>query len=328
MREKVNETMQISADISLPACLQLSPEVCLPVSGSFAYLHYKNVRFNLYDICAGNTKFNVALEMEVELPKDLTEEELTQLLDFKHRINGPIFIPYFDLHCFELESPGFVLYRVLQKAVWKLGFVADDLRCIRALDYKSMNKYVGPITISCKGRSATSEMPPDRWQRFADSGPMRPGERLTQAQVQLCLSSPLEDFEEYCIFSDMEYPRGRLDIAVVMLVTMLETEAYKTAKRIAPAVDPEDFNPRLYFGDKNYLKAGVPLFQGNADCYRDCHELWGSRHEIVHNGQNKVRKFNGTHGVDKRNLREISGREIKYFRQAALSAIDWMRQLP
>lgn len=327
MRQGVTEELQISADISIPATLQLLPDVLLPVSGSLSYPPYKNVYCTLCSIDEQSTHFNVALETEVELPKDLTEEELSQLIDFRHRNNGPIFIPFFNLICFELDSSGWALYNLFQLFVWKLGCAADDVRFIRALDHKSMDQHVGPITIACRGRSATSVVPKNIWPCFG-VGPFRPANPLSQAQVQMCLSAPLEDFEQYCVMSDIEYPRGRLDIAVVLLVTMLETEAYRTARRIDPTQEPPNFNPKKYFGDTNHLKAGIPLFQSNYDCYKGCHELWGTRHKIVHQGQNKVREFNGGHDVDKSKLRDLTGLEIRNFRCAALEAIEWMKKLP
>ena len=328
MRKKVAEKIRISAVIKIPAALEPVKGIDLPIDGSQFYLLKGEISFSLLSIEENSTHFRVSLDTEVDLPEDLTDEELTQTIDIGKRNSCSLFIPGFNGSYGVLDNP-FELYYQLKLVVWKLVFAADDVRFLRELDDKNMGEYFGPLTITCRGRSATSTIQKECFPRFADSGPFRPATHLTKDKVQQCLSTQLENYEKYCVLSDIEYPRGRLDVVVILLVTMLETEAYEAAKRILQVNDPKNFNPALYLGDiKNYLKAVTPFSQCNPKLYGDCHELWGARHEVVHNGRNAVRQYDGKHDVIEANLRDLSGRDIKNFRVASLAAIEWMRRLP
>lgn len=342
MREKKTEKLRISADISIPAALHLADEVSLPILGSCNYPPNETVCYTLHSISPasatnpGSTRFAVAWEIVADLPKDLTEEDLSQIVDFAHRGNGQTFISKFNFNCPALYYPGHMLYNYLIDAVWKLVFASRDVRFLQGLNVKSMAQHVGHLTITCMKMKVTEAIPETAWLRLGD-GLSHSVKLLTQPEIQICLSTPLDDVERNCVLSGIEYSRIRFDTAVVLLATMLETESYKAAKRILQIGDTEDFSPRKYFGDGgldkrgvvkgNYLGAKDPLYQSIPDCYKSCHELWGARHEIVHNGQNMVREFNGGHGVDKNMRREITGQDIWNFRQASLNAITWMKGL-
>jgi hypothetical protein len=324
MREKVTEKIQIAADISIPAALQ---DVVLPIEGSQAYSTNGEISCSLISIEETRTCFRVILDTEVDLPNDLTDEELAQIVNIGSRNHGSLFIPGFSPPN-EVTAPFQVLFDHLRQVVWKLVCAAEDVRFLRELDYKKMDQHFGPLTITCKGKTSTSGIPKNCFPRFADAGPFRPPTPLTKDKVQQCLSNPLERYEEYCVLSDIEYPRLRQDMVVVMLVTMLETEAYNTARKIKPNKELKHFNVRLYLGDCNYLDAGSPFYKCHPQAYKDCRELWGSRHEIVHNGREVVRVYEDEHKDGKYDRRNLTSQDIGKFRAASLAAIEWMRKLP
>jgi len=108
---------------------------------------------------------------------------------------------------------------------------------------------------------------------------------------------------------------------------MLETEAYSCFRRKKGVFPTKNYSPKTYLGETTLLNTAIPFSDIDPEAYAHCHELWGTRHEMVHNGQFKVRKYNGAHGVNKEDLRDFGGFDLRNFRAAALSAVRWLQSL-
>lgn len=322
LRETASERLQLKTTISIPRALNLGKDVVLPISGKISY-DSSIVSYLLVSASAEKTVFEIELDMSVDFPKDMTDDEWAEVLDRSRRLG---FFAIWMAGCQPINfHPGFVLYNNIEPIVWKLACASDDVRFVLAFQETPMDKQVGPVLITCKGKSETIFFPENTYPGMSQ-GIYRSPRPLFSTEVQRCLSNPLQEYEIFCVLSDMEYPRYRIDIEVVLLATMLETEAYRTALRIRGEAE-KYFNPNEYFGENNYLSIGEPFFKQDPKSYAICHELWGARHEIAHNGRKKVRVFNGRHGVDKNNLRDLTAQDIRDFRSAALAAVEWMKNL-
>lgn len=321
-RETASERLQLKTTISIPRALSLGQDVVLPISGKIIY-DSSIVSYLLVYVSAEKTMFEIELDMSVDLPKDMTDEEWDKILNYTKGTG--IFLIYHAGRQPLSFHPGYLLYNNIEPIVWKLACASDDVRFVLAFQETPMDKQVDPVLITCKGKSETIFFPENTYPGMSQ-GIYRSPRPLFSTEVQRCLSNPLQEYEIFCVLSDMEYPRYRIDIEVVLLATMLETEAYRTAHRIRGEAE-KYFNPNEYFGENNYLRIAEPFFKQDPKSYAICHELWGARHEIAHNGRKKVRVFNGRHAVDKNNLRDLTAQDIRDFRSAVLAAVEWMKNL-
>lgn len=327
MRESVTVEIQLSAVITIPSVLEVEAGLILPINGSQPYLPNGTITFSLLSIDQTSkcTQFKVNLATDVDLPKDLSSDELLQIVNIEKRKSCDLFFPLFDYSGSVLDRP-FELYFQLKSVIWKLVFSLNSVRFIQEFDDTKMADYFGPLTITCKGMSVTSDIPKDFFPKYG-RGLFRSATLLTRDKIEECLSTPLEDFELNCVFSDIEYSRQRPEIVVSLLVTMLETEAYKAARKSKPTNKPSNFSPDVYLSIKNNLQGPIPFEQSYPQEYIACQELWGARHEVVHHDKKKIRPFlNGK--FDKVNLRDLTAADISTFRAATLSAISWLRNLP
>jgi hypothetical protein len=124
---------------------------------------------------------------------------------------------------------------------------------------------------------------------------------------------------------------------IIDLTTALEVSAYEAFARRgksqgAPAGDPPNFGPKVYLTNKD--KRAPDVFDlGGGPRFGDLHqaeyalvcEAWGTRHEVVHNGQLVVRPYDpATSNYHLKQRIPFDATHVGLFREAVWKAFKWL----
>lgn len=137
-------------------------------------------------------------------------------------------------------------------------------------------------------------------------------------------------YDYFGAMSDIRYYKLDHLGSIVWLTTTLEVAAYHHLKaRLTSEIgkQADAFNPEKFLGT-NYstIANGVSLRSSDLVAYIGCEELWGTRHEIVHNGRIQIRSYDSVLGKASRTTnRPLTEQDIHAFRAAVMKAISWMK---
>lgn len=160
--------------------------------------------------------------------------------------------------------------------------------------------------------------------------------RLNASEVEAVLRRQTHLHEIFLTQADRFNSRFEPASAIVSLATALEVASYYFLRSRSLPED-EKFNPQKYLGS-GYPKSNVPsLRDQNLAAYSACHELWGARNEIVHEGKYLVRLYDEKRkgkfkretnekrkGKYKEETRQLRSTDFAIFRRAVRDAIAWM----
>jgi hypothetical protein len=98
--------------------------------------------------------------------------------------------------------------------------------------------------------------------------------------------------------------------------------------RVQSGGDVANFTPTKYLGTLYpSFRNGKSLLQESPDDFKACEELWGARHELLHNGRAQIREFDAaTCKADRFKLRPLSSHELFKFRRSVMATIEWMKK--
>lgn len=185
----------------------------------------------------------------------------------------------------------------------------------------------GDIWVEVAGHKI--KLKPQSWSARADVRPVG----VSEAQAIALAGSPFPAYANFLITSDRRFFEGDVADAVVHLAQGVEVAAYAYVRTTITAVPPNwTFNAPDMFGPPNLRLASIQaLNQQPLARYSDLCELFGSRHEWIHEGRGKVRLFDpGAQKVPRVSptLRDLTRQDYYAFRAAASEALTWMGNWP
>lgn len=311
------EKISISGKITIPKRLYIDSEVVLPLSGTNTGDGY-SIKYTLSKITLDSTVIDFDLVFNYDLPEAVTNEECENCVIYSEAKQYGMGVNYFLCCIGTFFNPGYEIYKKIEPVIYKLACATDDIRFYKAFIDTRMYEQIFSVIITCKGKSKIFEPLSTSFPHFAD-GLTRSPTSIGYNELKRCFSTSLQKYEIYCLRSDLRYYDQQL-------------EAYSCFRKktgINPT-EKNNYTPYKYLANcvdiKKYLNTTVTFSKINPEAYEHCRELYGSRHEIVHNGQNKVRIYSGS--SDKiYDLRELDSYDITKFRTAALSAVRWLQSL-
>lgn len=157
-----------------------------------------------------------------------------------------------------------------------------------------------------------------------------PGRVLNNIQLLESFARETYVYDYFGAMSDMSYYKIDVFGSIVWLTTTLEVAAYHYLKAKLTSIigsKADKFTPETHLGiSYPTIASGVSLKQSDLVAYIGCEELWGTRHEIVHNGRIQVRCYDQNQGKANRNLtRPLENQDTHKFRAAVMNAITWMK---
>jgi hypothetical protein len=223
-----------------------------------------------------------------------------------------------------------VMYAAARPLLVRIALASRCPEMIRLINETYVPKILPEVSIQVAGRSFSHQ---PTW--FIGTGSIYPHKKLTASEMSQVVTRETHLYEYFGVGSDLRLGADDLYGAVALLTTELEMAAYSHVgsliQKARGDADKPDFDPVLYLGDdfKKWVKK-ASFRELQPDRYKACVELWGARHEVVHNGQGKIRPFNPTTGrVDKKstNKRDLTNAEFDHFREGVQEAIGWMRTI-
>ena len=180
------------------------------------------------------------------------------------------------------------------------------------------------VTIEVAGRSTTM-----RSQVFSGSLQI-PSTPMTEDFAR-AIAGSYPSYVTFLSTADRRYLDGDVPDAVVHLAQGLEVAAYSFGRSIDPTVTwrfsaPHFFGPAPHRNETISSANPAVLPHYPAIC-----ELFGSRHEWVHEGRAQVRPFEDSnigYTKDQSQYRALTRNDYLSFRTAVSSALEWMGELP
>lgn len=240
------------------------------------------------------------------------------LIDIEAQRN--VACPVADQPPHELVGAADDLILALQPLVRKLAHATESSTFLRAYFHNTTRGLL---------RIASCAIGSDTYPLQACGLP--PGGRMIRAPAQLgshefdiILAEDVGEWEALLAGVTEAYGNMQNGHAVLILAQMLETTAYRAARRLDQA--EKDFNPRLYLGTNNYLCAPAPFSAIDAASYEQVHLLWGARHEWAHFAEERVRPYDAAQG---KTLKDAATTDLHHghllnFRAAAIQACKWL----
>ncbi len=195
------------------------------------------------------------------------------------------------------ERQGWAPYAEVWGCAWDIGArlalfgaapnILDQLRRQRLADT------ISAVTVTCSGTEVA--IPISRHQPTpAPHIPTQPVP-LDESALLSALSRDFGPGENFVVRADaaMNDPFGSRWF-LGDLCTSLEVAAYARFRSTFPNVNPPNFSPRVYLGTDNCLGISPTLLEQDTGSYASCCELWGARHEMLHNGAELVRIYDAT----------------------------------
>jgi len=156
---------------------------------------------------------------------------------------------------------------------------------------------------------------------YTMGSPPRPGsEAPTKALPATRLRAALKEgpavSTPFLFRGDLARETSEAMIAVALWTTAMEVTAYAGWKRKKGGTPP-DFKPVDYLQARN--KHGLP--STDLPTFIACNELWGCRHEMIHNGRASIRTADAYGITSKKALRPFTWDDADRFRRAVAAAI-------
>jgi len=192
---------------------------------------------------------------------------------------------------------------------------SSDLRDVR-----------GTTSVTVAGRRI--EMQPGA---FHATLAVRSAEILREAAAAIA-RRPFPQYMGFLLTADGRLNDGDYRNAVVHLAQAMEVAAYAYARRI-DAEFKKNFRVSLWFGVIGIRNGRHLTLSGDGrafeqDTYEALCELFGTRHEWIHEGRSMVRLYDPValdYGVARR---ELTYQDYYRFRSAVSKALEWMGELP
>lgn len=138
---------------------------------------------------------------------------------------------------------------------------------------------------------------------------------------------PTSQAQRFVLLADRA--RGELSFAPVYvfvssLTTAMEVGCYAAWRDANPGMDPPNFNPTDYLTLKGrpasrLVRNGQVFAEHSPQDALICDELWGTRHEVLHNGKQLVRASGS-----KTNTVPYTDAHANAFRAAVMSLLSWL----
>ena len=320
------ETYRLTAQIHIPAWLPMEPG-CLPLPRQALPQDFSSGSLAVGIAQATPHATVLDVELVLELPFD---EEYMQ-----PKWQNPPAI------CFESTSsePGLPADRTslvrfaadTQLAQWVRPLIirlAHETRApafLTAFDYTPYPLLIP--TIHVKVKNYEFEIKPTTGKTV---GVHPPGRVVTRTQLLDLISRKTHLHDYFGASSDISYYKIDLPATIVWLTTTLEVAAYHYLKaKVVAAIGKkgDKFSPVTYLATSHQTVAGgLSLKHTDVVAFIGCEELWGTRHEIVHNGRCQIRCFDHKQGTASLALvRPLKDQDVHDFRAAVVRAIAWMK---
>jgi hypothetical protein len=265
--------------------------------------------------------------LEVKWLVDLPFDETTLEPHPLPRLAPPFFLPSEVVTgtIGGMMRPHTAIAVALDPVVVRLAQEAFSPSFLRAFRRAQCHELVPRVTATVAGHTKEIESQPDVMKAFDLSPQPHP---LSLSQLKRTLARRTLPHEYFGAMSDAYLAAMDAFSVVVWLATELETAAYHYLGQRHVKSDRryKDFNPKVYLGSGD---PGPGSLEGSDRAtYERCHELWGTRHEVLHNGRLNVRPYDPQKkDTDKSKARDPRDGEIRTFREAVRQAIRWMQQV-
>lgn len=184
----------------------------------------------------------------------------------------------------------------------------------------------GEVTVDVDGHHV--KLRPQTWRMLPD---VRPAPVACQ-RARALARAPFPHYASFFLTADRRFLEGDFADAVVHLAQGVEVAAYAYVRlRIGGATGEWHFTPSEFFGPPPLRRAEIAAINpAPIPSYATLCELFGARHEWVHEGRRRVRLFDAAAGRCPKDggSRELVRNDYYLFRSAASQALVWMGEEP
>lgn len=218
---------------------------------------------------------------------------------------------------------GEVLFRSCRPYLAALALVSRAPHFWSRLRDSDLHDLQGDISVDVAGHKV--KLKPLSWSA-------RPGVRPSGVSVARAIdlaAAPFPAYANFLITADRRFYEGDIADAVVHLAQGVEVAAYAYLRATVPALPAKwDFHVPAMFGPLTLRHPEIQAMNPKPlKRYPQICELFGSRHEWIHEGRRKVRLFDPiTNKVPRHspNLRDLTRSDFYEFRAATSEALTWM----
>lgn len=184
----------------------------------------------------------------------------------------------------------------------------------------------GEVTIDVAGHHV--RLRPQMWRVLPD---VRPAPITSQRAIALA-RAPFPRYASFFLTADRRFLEGDFADAVVHLAQGVEVAAYAYVRtKIGGVAGEWHFSPSEFFGPRALRRAEITAINpAPIVSYATLCELFGARHEWVHEGRRRVRLFDPAADRCPKGgaSRELVRGDYYTFRSAASQALVWMGEEP
>jgi hypothetical protein len=262
------------------------------------------------------TRFNITWQVELAFDKQFVSDE------WRRSETVPLFVPGNDGRPRQLHLEIW-LAQAVAPLITRLAF---DTQAVYFFDAFQRANYVDLFPrIDVEVETHSFRLVPSA-NKAVDFAP--PSRQLAANELTATMARATSNFEYYGVRAEGRWTAFDNQGAIIWMTTELEVAAYEF---LGGRLGNANFEPKLYLGPGYANATGRPSFKdecaANASAhYARCHELWGTRHEIIHNGRQQVRLYDaGKDAADRNNPRPLGPNDVQAFRETVAQTIRWMR---